>query len=167
MCFLSSLTLFIDTFYVVWPLCCLYFLLLCLMLAITFFAFLLSWNSSWTFNMCLCAPLCLTCFVGKGFQHIKSDMSYSKTIHQQFFFIMAFTRKQRLVITQMHQPYDGNHSDKWKSTKVSDCQRTSTFTALCSSIMAAVQRTFVGVCVCVYKEKNTHTHTRTHPHTLC
>lgn len=48
-----------------------FFFIVMLNVGYYFFAFLLSWISSWTFNMCLCAPLCLTCFVGKGFQHIK------------------------------------------------------------------------------------------------
>lgn len=36
--------------------------------------------------MCLCAPLCLTCFVGKGFQHIKKWCNTARSYISIFFY---------------------------------------------------------------------------------
>lgn len=40
--------------------------------------------------MCLCAPLCLTCFVGKGFQHIKTMCNTAPSYISISFFPPSF-----------------------------------------------------------------------------
>lgn len=73
--------------------------------------------------MCLCAPLCLTCFVGRGFQHIKIMKCNTATSHISIFCCGIYKQTLSLapregIITMVVVFYC---CDNWKSAKVSGC----------------------------------------------
>lgn len=58
-----------------------------------FFLFLLSYPRELAYEptTCLCAPLCLTCFVEKGFQHIKIICNTARS-HISIFYCGVYER---------------------------------------------------------------------------
>lgn len=97
MCFLSSLTLFIDTFYVVWPICLyLYFFYGVLNVGSYFFflfvcLFSYSCELAHGFSTCVnvhhCAWLAL---LEKGFQHIKMICNAERSYIQHFLLLWLY-----------------------------------------------------------------------------